>query len=428
MALLYELLLVLAGLFYLPRALWRRRLPHPGWSMRLGCYPAEIATRLASGGAIWIHAVSVGEVMAVRPLVQALQRERPGAPLVISTVTPAGYHVASKLIEGLGSAIYAPLDLRVIVSRALRLIRPSLLILVESELWPNLIGLTRARGVPVVVINGRVSDRAFRRYRLVRPWLGAMMQMVDLFLMQTEADAVRVIAMGAPSDKVRVLGSLKWDASLMIRPDPDRLGSLAKHLGLRGDERLIVAGSTHRGEEQALLEAFESLKARSPGAKLVIAPRHLERVAEVEGLLGQRRQAGGGRVSQLVTQGRPWDVAIVDSLGQLVNYYALASVVFVGGSLIPHGGQNPLEPASLGKPIVFGPFMHNFAEIAEELVKNEAAYQLTGTNQLKSALAKLLEDRSSAEAMGHAARKVTELNAGCTQRTLEAITTIWPPG
>jgi 3-deoxy-D-manno-octulosonic-acid transferase len=247
------------------------------------------------------------------------------------------------------------------------------------------------------------------------------MKAVDLFAMQTDADAGRVLAMGASASTVRVLGSLKWDASLMTQPDQGKLDRLSKHLGLRGDEPLIVAGSTHRGEEQALLAAFESVKLAVPQAKLAIAPRHLERVGEVERLLDQQWHAAGGRVSQLVTRGKPWDVAIVDSLGQLANYYALASVVFIGGSLIPHGGQNPLEAASLGKPILFGPHMHNFAEIAEQLITHDAVIRLADAAQLKSALLKLLNSREEAEAMGHRARQVTERNAGCAQRTLEAL-------
>lgn len=364
--------------------------------------------------------------MAVQPLLRALRAEHPGQPLVLSTVTPAGFQVASKLLAGSGSVIFCPLDFRVTVDRALRLIQPSILILVESELWPNLIRMTKARGVPVAIVNGRVSERAFRRYRPVVGWLQPMMESVDEFLAQTEADAVRLIAMGAPSSRVKVLGSLKWDASLTIQPDPAKVETLAKHLGLRADARLIVAGSTHRGEEQALLAAFESLKADVPQARLVIAPRHLERVSEVEGLLDQHWRIAGGRVSQLVSSGKDWDVAIVDSLGQLVHYYALASVVFIGGSLIPHGGQNPLEAASLGRPIVFGPFMHNFAEIAEQLLANDAAHQLSGADELGQALKALLKDRKAAEAMGRQARATTDLNAGCTQRTLDALVSLWP--
>ena len=417
---IYDILLFLGLLLYVPGAVWRRRLPHRGWSMRLGCYPASVRARLHRPGAIWIHAVSIGEVMAAQPLLRKLAAAYPAAPLVLSTITPAGFEVASRVVQDRGVAIFGPLDFSVVVKRALRIIQPRIVLLMESELWPNLIRLTRRQGIPVVVVNGRVSARAAGRYLRVKPWLATWLHSVEWFLMQTEADATRMIRMGAARGRVTVLGSLKWDASIASRPQPLELRALAQQLSLSADDALIVAGSTHRGEETALLDAFQTIRQDGRQVRLVIAPRHLERVAEVEELA---RQHGFSvqRVTTLLHAARPWEVAIIDTLGQLPAYYGLASVVFVGGSLIPHGGQNPLEPASLGKPVIFGPSMHNFAEVTRRLLDHQAARQLGSAAELAAALQAFLADTFAANTMGRRAQELTEDSIGCTQRTLDAL-------
>jgi len=427
MWLLYEFLLSIAFLLYLPRAIWRRRLPHRGWSMRLGRYPASIRQALEGRSAIWVHAVSVGEVLAARPLLEGLSKARAREALVVSTVTPSGFQLASTHQHCASTEIYFPLDLRICVTRALEAIRPRVLLLMESELWPVMISTAKARGVSIAVINGRISPRAFRRYQWVKPWLQHMMSQVDLFLMQTQQDAERVITLGAPRDRIRVIGSLKWDASVGTRPSPDAIRSQAARIGLNGQDPVLVAGSTHRGEEELLLRAFKNLRRTYPHARCILAPRHLERLGELEFL-----SCGAGFVSQKLSQGPegrsppgadpgPWDVGLVDTFGQLPLYYGMASVVFVGGSLIPHGGQNPLEPASLGKPVVFGPSMHNFAEIAQQLLAHRAARQLKAASELPATLQDLLGNRPSAEAMGRRAQDVVEQSRGTTQRTLEAL-------
>ncbi len=419
MWILYELLLVIAFVLYLPKALWRRRLPHPGWAMRLGRYPEAVRERLRGGGAIWVHAVSVGEVQAARPLLTMLRQRYPRAPLVISTVTATGFGVAQQAVGEEGTVIYAPLDLRGCVQRALQTIQPRVLLLMESELWPVMIALTQARGVPIAVVNGRISYRAFRRYRLVTPLLKEMLDRVALFLMQSQADADRLLGLGAAPEKVRVLGNMKWDASLGARPSPEQVTQLAVRLGLHGDAKILVAGSTHRGEEDTVLDAYRTLRAEHPSLRLVIAPRHLERVGEVEALL----QRSGLQVIRLSTgeASAPWDIGLVDTMGQLPLYYGLASVVFIGGSLIPHGGQNPLEAASLGKPVVFGPYMHNFAEVTTQLVSTQAARQLRVADELTAALRELLADADQARTMGEKAKAITERTTGAASRTLEAL-------
>ncbi len=420
MWLIYEFLLLLGLLVYIPKAVWRRRLPHRGWLMRLGRYPATVRERLGKGSAIWIHAVSVGEVMAAQPLIQKLLTNYPQTPLVVSTITPAGFQVASRIAGERVVVIFAPLDFRFAVRRALALIQPRIVLLMESELWPTLIQLTKARGIPLVVVNGRVSQRAYQRSLRVKRWLAPFVQRLDLCLMQTDADAKRLIRMGAVKERVQVLGNLKWDAGVAARPPQAAWDTLRHQLGLQPDEPVIVAGSTHRGEETELLNAFHTVRAGIHAARLIIAPRHLERVGEVEQLIRQRQLAGQRTSRLLETPGR-WDVAIVDTLGQLPTYYGLATVVFVGGSLIPHGGQNPIEPASLGKPVLVGPWMHNFSEITERLLTHQAAWQVHSGSELTTHLTRLLTDGAAAAMMGRRAQELTEESLGCAQRTLDAL-------
>ena len=306
-----------------------------------------------------------------------------------------------------------------LVRRSLDALQPRALLLMESELWPNMIRLTHARGIPIAVINGRISPRAFRRYWIITPWLSGMLARISLFLMQSQADADRVIQLGAPASRVRVVGSLKWDASLATRPTEKMLEQTVVQLGLQGGEPVIVAGSTHQGEEEAVLESFQAIRALQNDARLILAPRHLDRLAEVEALC-RRHDLVVARTSQAASVGS-WQVALVDVFGQLPRYYGLATIAFVGGSLIPHGGQNPLEAASLGKPIIFGPFMHNFAEIAQQLMTHRAARQLVTASELTPCLHELLANLPEACAMGARAQMLTEQSRGAAQRTLEAL-------
>lgn len=417
---LYELLLFLGLLLYTPKAFWRRRLPHRGWMMRLGRYPDGVRSKLGKSGALWIHAVSVGEVMAAAPLITRLAHAYPEAPLALSTVTPTGYDVATRVIGDRGVAIFLPLDFRMTVKRAMEAIQPRALLLVESELWPALIRAAKSRGVPVVVLNGRVSERAHRRYLKVTRWLAPCLRTMDAFFMQTEQDAQRIIAMGAPRERVRVLGSLKWDASLGSRPSQATIQALRVRLGLREDDAVVVAGSTHRGEETAVIQAVLALRQQRSGVRLVLAPRHPERAGEVERLVSQ-----SGLTVQLLTQvpehAPCWDALIIDTLGQLPGFYGLASAVFVGGSLIPHGGQNPLEPASLGKPVIVGPSMENFSAIMERLRAHQAVRQLSGPDELACALREVFADELEAKKMGRRAQELIEESAGCAQRTVDAL-------
>ena len=419
---LYELLFILGYLAYVPKAMWRKRLPHDGWMMRLGCYPQSVHDRLKGKRPVWIHAVSVGEAQAAKPLIEAARELLPREPIVVSSITPGGFGLAAKYVGETGAAIYWPMDLRRCVRRALDTIRPRVLILMESELWPQMLQEASARGIPVVVANGRVSLRAFARYRRIKSWVRGMLDHVSLWIMQSQTDADRILSLGVNPSRIVVPGSLKWDASIGLRPKEEDIRALRNQLGLAAEGGcVIVGGSTHRGEEKALLAAFVQLRRTHPQAKLILAPRHLERVAEVLRLA----KSTGLRAATLAeiehADDKSWNILVVDVFGRLSQFYALAAVVFIGGSLIRHGGQNPLEAAGLGKPTVFGPWMFNFTDIARTLLSYQAACQIKEAAELFHVLIDFLDDPKSAAAIGERAKQVTERSRGSTARSLEAL-------
>jgi len=403
MYVLYSTVLSLALVAYLPVAAWRRR-----GRQRSGRSLAQRWGRIGPGlpaePRCWIHAVSVGEAAAAIPLVQAISRRWPELSIVMTTVTATGARIVVERVGGLATHRYFPIDLPGPVRRALEAVRPRFFIGLETELWPNFLRELAMRGVPTMVANGRISDRSFRRYRLVRSLMKRMLSRVTVFAMQSEEDARRIIALGAPPERVIVTGNLKADRSekpnqcdpvweTMLRPDGDRL--------------TLVAGSTHPGEEDAVLDAYQLLRQRFAGLALVLAPRHPERGAEVaqlvrdRGLPVVRRTAFGDDAD-----GRDRHAVIVlDTVGELADLYGLADVVFVGGSLVPTGGHNMLEPAKMRKPVLFGPHTQNFREGAELLRSAGAAMVVRDAHELAREAERLLKDPVLRHTMGE---------AGCT--------------
>ena len=365
----------------------------------------------------WIHAVSVGEVMAAVPLINALQRRWPHLHPVVTTVTPTG---ASVLRERLGPAVthlYFPLDFPGAVRRALAWVRPRFFVALETELWPNFLRALATRGIPAMIANGRISDRSFRRYRLVRPLVRRVLEGITVFGMQSAEDARRIIALGARPERVVVTGNLKTEAS------PGDAGADAlwrRLLGLTGEELVWVAGSTHRGEEEVLLEVFVRLRRRYPSLVLVLAPRHPERVGEVERLI-RRRGLTSVRRTALPKQRNGSAVIVLDTVGELAQLYQLAEVVFVGGSLVPAGGHNMLEPAFKRKPVIFGPHTTNFRDGTEILVRAGAALVVRERSDLEQALERLLADPGLRASMGEAAFEAVAGRQGAVVETLELI-------
>lgn len=413
---LYTCVLGIALLLYAPVFVVRRLLTQGtrvGLLQRLGYRWAGLPPEPRC----WIHAVSVGEAIAALPLVSALSRRWPELHPVVTTVTPTGARVVKDRLEPAVTHRYFPLDFPGSVRRALAAVEPRFFIALETEIWPNFLRSLRKGGVPAMIANGRISDRSFRRYRLARPFMRRILAGVTVFAMQSAEDARRIIALGAPPERVVVTGNLKSDA-LANEPGAEQLWR--RLMGLDGGAPVWIAGSTHRGEEELLLEAFLRLRRGHPSLVLVIAPRHPERVPEVERLIRGRGLASVRRTA--LPSARDTDAVIVlDTVGELAQLYQLSEVVFVGGSLVPLGGHNMLEPALRRKPMVFGPHTHNFREGAELLVNAGAALVVSDQKELEGALDGLLSDPARRAAMGEAAYEAVVGRQGAVLRTLELI-------
>ncbi|MDD3905232.1 MAG: 3-deoxy-D-manno-octulosonic acid transferase [Candidatus Omnitrophica bacterium] len=418
---LYDIGFAIFSIFYLPTLIFKGKL-HGDFLERFGVYDEEKAKALkASRGAIWIQAVSVGEVALCRRLVPLLKAKAPRKKIIFSTITKTGNDLAKKLFADDAIVIYFPLDFSFVVKKVMILIQPSLYVMVETEVWPNFLKATGRYGIPSVMINGRISDRSFGKYKLARPFLRGILKGVRFFCMQTDIDAIRIKAMGAPAGRVSVTGNMKFDVQpKSAQADADEI---RRKFGLTPDGELFVAGSTHKGEEEAVVGAFKKLLGKFPGLKLLIAPRHIQRAGEVSAVVKKfgfepilLSGSGAARTAPVARQ-----VYILDTIGHLRDFYSIATVVFVGGSLVRHGGQNPLEPAANGKPVVFGPHMFNFKDITALLLKSDAAIQVAGHASLLSAVDDLLADKVMRQALGARAKKVVFDNRGATERNIEIL-------
>ncbi|MGH9483097.1 MAG: 3-deoxy-D-manno-octulosonic acid transferase, partial [Terriglobales bacterium] len=375
--------------------------------------------RQGGGGAIWLHAVSVGEALAVERLIAQLRQRFPARQVVLSVTTAAGRSVAERRIAA-DRIFYFPLDFRFAARRALQAVRPELVLIAETEIWPNFLREAARRGVPVMFINGRISARSFARYRLVRRLLRPTLAPVASFLMQTPADAARARALGAAPERVQVAGNLKFD---LIPPEhPALVRKLRAQLAAAGIGQVLVAGSTMEGEEAAVLAAFQ--QARGLGGApvlLILAPRHPQRFERV----GELVAATGlpwVRRSRLETEPLPpGGVLLLDTLGELASVYQVATAAFIGGSLAPHGGHNLLEPAYWGVPVVVGPHMENFAQITEQFLGAGAALRAGSALELGHLWRELLADAGLRQRVGAAARQLLQSQRGATERALETV-------
>jgi 3-deoxy-D-manno-octulosonic-acid transferase len=395
---------------------------------RLGILP--VSFNLDADDSIWIHAVSVGEVLTARALLQELRERYPQLRIFLSTTTITGHQVARNNLQYVDEVFYFPFDFRFIVERMLRLVRPRLFIMMETELWPNLLRTCHAAGVRTILVNGRISSRSFPRYKLARPLFRHVLAHVDRFCMQGEESARRIIDMGADPVRVTVTGSLKFDSleapGAASAPDRGR-NRVLRYFRVSPDRPVVIAASTLKGEEEPLLEAFQRIRSTRPTALLVIAPRKPERFDEVE-RLARRSGWNVARRSDLRVDAEPrHDVVILDTIGELAQLFQIGTVVFVGGSLVDAGGHNILEPAVFGKPIVFGPHMQNFAEIAQTFLDNGAAVQVSQGRELDTALLDLLDDPVRRASLGAAARALVEANRGARARSLMAIAQLLQP-
>jgi 3-deoxy-D-manno-octulosonic-acid transferase len=378
--------------------------------------------------AVWIHAVSVGEVLAAKPLVEGLKRRFPSRAVFVSTTTETGQRLARERLECADGIFYFPLDWVMAVRRALDAIRPALVIVMETEIWPNFLREARRRGVPVVFANARISERSFARFEhwkfLVGEFFSRTLHDATLLLAQTADDANRLQRMGAPEDRIEVTGNLKYDAE---PPVMGRFGAWLEEQ-IRAQERwpVVVAGSVVAEEEEAVLAAYDVVQRQWRRALLVLAPRKPNRFEAAATIVAE----GGWKAvrrSQLdvgAALDEAADVLLLDSIGELAGLYLLADAVFVGGSLVPAGGHNILEPAWFSRPPVFGPSMENFREMAAQFLAARAGIQVRSSQQLGKVWVQLIEDDKSRERMGKAARDLAERNRGATARSLERIAAI----
>jgi 3-deoxy-D-manno-octulosonic-acid transferase len=401
---------------YLPILAFKRLRPD-GYGRSLGQRLGRFGEGLPREPRCWIHAVSVGEAATAVPLVEAITRRWPQLGIVMTTVTPTGARIVADRLAGRAVHRYFPIDLPGPVRRALDAVNPRFFLCMETELWPNLLRGLAARGVPSMIANGRISDRSFRRYRLVRFFTARMLAHVRVLAMQSEEDARRIIALGARPERVVVTGNIKND---LIPPEGGGEALWQRLLGLDDGEPVWVAGSTHRGEEAIVLDVYLHLRARVPTLALVLAPRHPERVAEVERLVRERGLQPVRRSGLPKSQARG-AVIIVDTVGELAQIYRVASVVFVGGSLAPTGGHNMLEPALLRKPVLFGPHTTNFRESAELLLEAGGALLVRDGAELDAHMGALLVDAERRRLMGDAAFKAVAGRRGAITHTLELV-------
>ena len=401
---------------YLP-VLLVRRLRGAGYGRSLAQRFGRYGTGLPAEPRCWIHAVSVGEATTAVPLVEAIARRWPGLSVVMTTVTPTGARVVADRLRGTVTHRYFPLDLPGPVRQALRAVNPRFFIGMETELWPNFLRALARRGVPAMVANGRISDRSFRRYHRVRFLTARMLRDITVFAMQSHEDARRIIALGASPERVVVTGNLKTD---LAPTEADGEAVWQQLLGLAAGEPVWIAGSTHRGEEAMILDAYVRLRRRFANLILLLAPRHPERVPEVERLAADRHLATIRR-SELPASRERAAVIVLDTVGELAKIYSVASVVFIGGSLVPTGGHNMLEPALLRKPVLYGPHTTNFRESAELLLEAGGALLVDHPTRLEERVAELLADPARRSRMGEAALQAVLSRQGAVKQTIELV-------
>ncbi|HSM87980.1 MAG TPA: 3-deoxy-D-manno-octulosonic acid transferase [Candidatus Limnocylindrales bacterium] len=417
MYIVYSLLLACVALLSMPWwAFQMLRLGkyRAGFGERLGRVPGRLKS-IGPQGPIWIHAVSVGEVLAVSQLVAELNKQYPDRAVFVSTTTATGQQLARQRF-GQDHVFYMPLDFGFALRPYLKKLRPDLLILAETEFWPNLIHLSRRQGAATAIVNARISDGSFPRYRRFRGFFSRVLSEVDLFLAQTGADAQRLAEIGAPQDRVHISGNLKFD--IRLSSASTLMGPLRQAIGQ--DSPVIVCGSTTEGEEELVLAAFQKVLDQFPKAVMIVAPRHPERFEKVAGMIESAGLKSIRRSAWQESTPVSGCVFLLDSVGELAALYALADLAFVGGSLAPAGGHNILEPAQYGVAVLTGPHTFNFREITRIFIEGGGLSVVTGESMAEEFL-DLLRDGPRREQLGNRAKELFRRNTGATRKTLEAL-------
>lgn len=407
MFLIYNLLSLISLIVYLPWLLFKK-----GPEKRSVYLSERLGISGYSDADIWVHAVSVGEVIASLPFLKALKKGFPELKIVFSTTTYTGQKIARERFPEARRIMYIPWDTWLTVNRVVKIISPRLFITIETELWPCLFKALKNNGSHIILLNGRLSLGSFKYYKWIRPFMKVVLSLIDFLYMQGEIDAKRIIGIGADEKKVGIMGNLKFDIEL------NKSKSIHWMDNIKG--QTLLAGSTHKGEEEIILDAYEEVKKDVPDLRLILAPRHPERFNEVEEILRKRR-FNYIRRSQITTQStEPPDIILLDTIGELSVLYSRATIAFVGGSLLSYGGHNILEPAYWGTPFIFGPYMDNFP-FAEEFLMHGAAVMVKDFKGLAPAIKDLLEDTKKARQMGEKARTIVNNNAGAVKKALELV-------
>jgi len=415
---LLTFLLIVTVPYFLLRSLLSKRF-RKALPQRMGFFQSPSFKR-----PIWVHAASVGEVLCSIPLLKKIKSEFPHFNIVLTTMTAAGNETAKSYLAETDRILFAPIDHPFIIRRTIDRIQPGILLIAETELWPNLLRSCGKKGIPIILFNGRISLKSFRSYLLFKFFFKECLRYISLFLMQTEEDRTRMVEIGGKSQHARAVGNLKFD---QVSPSytEQTVMEVSKVLRLQGKEKILIAGSTHSGEEEILVGLYKELKKTDPGLVLILAPRHLERLEEVERILKKEALSwlrktslsmGAGRFDQ----GRP-EVILLDTMGELMGIYSLGTLVFVGGTLVPIGGHNPLEPLFFKKPVLFGPYMFHFSEISSRLIEAGGAIQVSGKEELFSRLKRLLSDEGVRKELGEKGYQFLRKHQGATERMLEEI-------
>lgn len=428
MYLLYNLLIHVGTILILPFLVFKiitTKKYRKGLKERLGHTPLDIRQRLEGKRPIWLHAVSVGEVNASLPLIKAMKEKYPLCDLIISTVTETGNNTAKEKIKETDNIIFFPFDHPWIVKRVIGNLNPSLFITMETELWPNFLRSLHARDIPSIILNARISSRSFGKYRTVGFFMKRVLSYLSFLGVQTERDAKRIIELGAEKERVKVMGNMKFDHALMLSSREEE-ENIRESIGLKKNQRIMIAGSTHPGEEIKVLNMYRSLKKEFSSLFLIIAPRHLERVKEIEGLISREGFIPLRKTSLSSASIEPPlndnHVMILDTLGELSKYYSASALILVAGSLVPHiGGHNILEAIIYKKPVFFGPYMDNFTEIARVVKETGGGIQIRSEAEFISMARELLEDEEKFNELGKRAYRVIEENQGSVSKSLEIL-------
>jgi 3-deoxy-D-manno-octulosonic-acid transferase len=408
------------AVYYLPQIVLGKKYKH-SWRGKLGLVDSSLCEKLQKPR-VWFHAVSVGEVTALAPLIKAFKSLIPDASLIVSTGTETGQAMAASIIPEADALIYMPLDFPLLAKRVVKNVKPDLLVIMETELWPNLINIIRKSGAVVVLANGRISDRSFPRYLKLKRFFASTFSNFQWFLMSSQLDAKRIIEMGAPEDKTLALGNTKFDAVVLENESPKKK-FLRDSLSINFSDMVLVAGSVHPGEYEIVLSVYQRLCEEFPNLILILVPRHVEKTPLILEYMNKKGMTEPFlRSSAEFGQRRSGrQIILVDRTGELFDIFSLATVVFMGGSIVPKGGQNILEPAAWGKPVIFGPSMEDFREARDILMRCGAGFEVKGADDLSGTIRALLSNPSYANTVGETGKLEISKQSGSAMRSAEIL-------